>query len=251
MIKFPEKRTLNQINNYFKQNKLLILLNYKKINNKSFPPNLKDLYRIHRFIILNKRLCALEYGTGWSSIVIQHALNLNKKKFKLNKNMRFKKPFSLTIVDDNKKFIRLSKKILFSFFKKNSNTKFHFSKTKMVEYKLKFATEYVNHPVVNPDFIYLDGPSQETVSGSINNFTVKNQDMMPMACDILKYEHFLTPGTIILTDGRTANARFLKSNFQRRWIYKHDSFNDQNIFFLKEKPLGKFNKEQINFYFKR
>ena len=74
---------------------------------------------------------------------------------------------------------------------------------------------------------------------------------MPMACDILKYEHFLTPGTIILTDGRTANARFLKSNFQRKWIYKHDIFNDQSIFFLNEKPLGKFNKEQINFYFKR
>ena len=31
--------------------------------------------------------------------------------------MRFKKPFSLTIVDDNKKFIRLSKKILFNFSK--------------------------------------------------------------------------------------------------------------------------------------
>ena len=37
--------------------------------------------------------------------------------------------------------------------------------------------------------------------------------MMPMVGDILKFEYFLTPGTII-TDGRTANAQFLNENFK-------------------------------------
>ena len=64
----------------------------------------------------------------------------------------------------------------------------------------------------------------------------------------LKFEHYLVPGTIILVDGRTANARFLKSNFQRKWFYVHDKRNDQSIFYLKEDPLGKINEDLINFY---
>ena len=55
-------------------------------------------------------------------------------------------------------------------------------------------------------------------------------------------------GTIILVDGRTANARFLQKNFQRSWKYFHDEENDQNLFYLNEKPLGKFNKDLLKFY---
>jgi hypothetical protein len=43
--------------------------------------------------------------------------------------------------------------------------------------------------------------------------------MMPMLCDILKFEHFLTPGTIILSDGRSADIRFLLSNFKNQNVY--------------------------------
>ena len=72
--------------------------------------------------------------------------------------------------------------------------------------------------------------------------------MMPMSCDILKIENYLTPGTIILIDGRTSNARYLKNNFKRNWREYFDSISDQTIFLLDEKPLGRFNKEQIKFY---
>ena len=39
----------------------------------------------------DKRINILEYGTGWSSLVISHALKLNKKKY-INKikDLRFK-----------------------------------------------------------------------------------------------------------------------------------------------------------------
>ena len=72
---------------------------------------------------------------------------------------------------------------------------------------------------------------------------------MPMSCDILKIEHFLKPGTIIVVDGRAANSRFIKKNLQRNWKYFYNSINDQHIFFLNEKPLGQLNKKQLNFYF--
>ena len=68
----------------------------------------------------------------------------------------------------------------------------------------------------------------------------------PMAADILSFEHFLTPGTLIIIDGRTANARFLKSNFQRNWDYSYAKDFDQHFFELLEEPLGIYNKRQID-----
>ena len=69
-----------------------------------------------------------------------------------------------------------------------------------------------------------------------------------MANDILKIEYFLTPGTIIVVDGRAANAQFLKDHFKRNWLYEFDNENDQHIFYLDAPLLGKYNKLQIAFY---
>lgn len=102
----------------------------------------------------------------------------------------------------------------------------------MTTFNHRICTEYEKLPLVNPDFIYLDGPGQECSIGSNSGINVKHQDFMPMSIDILKIENFLIPGTIILVDGRTINARFLKNNFQRSWKYIHDKNNDQSIFFL-------------------
>jgi len=248
MIKFPEKKNIYEIKKYFKSYKLSSLFLSKLFTKDTFKPNMFDLYRIHRFIILNKRICALEYGTGWSTIIMSHALKINKLNLNFKNTIRFKNPFSLTVLDDSKKYLNISKKRFEYFFGKKQNIKFYFSETKMVRFNFKYATEYKNHPLINPDFIYLDGPSLNLVKGKINNFTVKHQDMMPMACDILNYEHFLTPGTIIVADGRTANSRFLKNNLQRKWLYRQDTTNDQNIFYLNEKPLGKINSNQLKFY---
>ena len=63
--------------------------------------------------------------------------------------------------------------------------------------------------------IYLDGPDQFKIKKRINNFTTAHSDMMPMVCDILKFENFLIPGTIIIADGRKANSYFLLNNFKK------------------------------------
>ena len=68
-----------------------------------------------------------------------------------------------------------------------------------------------------------------------------------MAADILSIEHFLLPGTLIVVDGRSANARFLKSNLQRKWSYSYCENFDQHFFELLEEPLGIYNKKQIDF----
>ena len=75
--------------------------------------------------------------------------------------------------------------------------------------------------------------------------------MMPMVCDILKFEYFYTPGTIIVCDGRAANAKFLKDNFKRNWNYINNKNSDQHIFTLNDPLLGRYNKIQIDFYNKK
>ena len=247
-IKFPKNRSLKYIKDYFKNHKVLKYLSSDK---HTFHPDLIDLYRIHQFIILNKRLTVLEFGTGWSSLIIQHALNLNKSKFS-NESLKLKKKnqFELFVIDNEKKFLNISKKRSERFFsnKKSIKKNFFYSECFMTEFNGKFASHYKNLPLCNPDFIYVDGPSPFTVKNELNGFTTNHSDLMPMSCDILKLEHFLCPGSIILTDGRTANARFLEANLQRNWKYFHDIKNDQNLFYLDEVPLGEINKKQINFY---
>ena len=89
----------------------------------------------------------------------------------------------------------------------------------MTTFKDRICTQYKKLPLCNPDFIYLDGPDQFKVKEDINGISTRHKDMMPMSCDILKFEYFYTPGTIIICDGRAANAKFLKDHFKRKWKY--------------------------------
>ena len=68
-----------------------------------------------------------------------------------------------------------------------------------------------------------------------------------MSADLLLMEPFLLPGTLIVVDGRTANARFLQNNFQRNWEYRHHAEADIHTFELIEAPLGKINQRQLEF----
>ena len=102
-------------------------------------------------------------------------------------------------------------------------------------------------PNICPDFIYLDAPDQFSVKDDIRGLSTNHPDRMPMSADILAIEHFLTPGTLVVVDGRTANARFLKTNFQRDWDHWHSEEYDQHFFELNEEPLGVFNQRQVEF----
>ncbi len=211
-------------------------------------PDLADLYMVYNLIYLNNRINVLEYGCGSSSIAILKALQDIKMKKKSHHYERIKKPYNLTIMDDNKFFMnKAKKKIIKSQYYKN-NVDFNYSKCVMTKFNNRYVSEYVSHAQINPDFIYLDGPSHVNIKGKVNNFTINHPEMMPMLSDILKYENFLTPGTIILTDGRAANVRFLMNNFQRNWRCIEIKWNDNYVMYLDEKPLGVWNKQQLKFY---
>ena len=265
-IKIPKKVSKKQLKEFFEGKgleKLNILSNTKNlkinqmISDSPYKPELDDLYRIYKFITLNKRTTVLEFGSGWSTLLIHLALNENKKKYQKEvSKLRRNNPFELFTIENEKKFLYLTKKKVTHFTKmnkKNINSKinYFFSKVEMTIYNRRYATQYKKLPLCNPDFIYIDGPDQFNVKKKINNFTTAHKDMMPMICDVLKMEYFLTPGTIIITDGRSANAQFLNENFKRRWIHHYDKSFDQHIFYLNAPSLGIYNKKQLNFYKKK
>ena len=211
---------------------------------ESYPPELDDLIRLHYLIILRKVTTILEFGIGKSTIIFNDALTKNKKKYEhfVNINLRRESKFECHTVDNQLKWI---KKI-----RSNNNlinVKYHYAEVKMGTFNDRACTFYKKLPNVCPDFIYVDGPDQFSVKGSIRGVSTCRQERLPMSGDILMLEHFLLPGTLIVVDGRTANARFLKTNLQRDWIYFHDKNNDQHYFELIEDPLGIYNKKQIDF----
>ena len=224
------------------------------ILNTPYPPDLNDLYRLYKFIIDNNRTTILEFGSGWSSIIFLIALSeLKEKKSKMIKKLRRKHPFELFIVENEKKYLDISRKRIERFIKKlkiKKPPKIHYNLTDvyMTTFQDRICTKYKKIPLCNPDFIYVDGPDQFKVIGDVSGISTRHQDFMPMQCDLLTIEYYLIPGTIIVFDGRSANAKFVKDHFKRSWKYKNDRVNDQHIFHLKDPILGKINKNLLNFY---
>lgn len=261
-ILFPKNKNIKLVETFFNKNGLSELVDKSKtgIDLKShlkskdpFKPDLIDLFRLYQYVFLNKRTTILEFGSGWSSLVFISALNsLKNKYFSETKKLRRKNIFELFIVENESRYLNITKKNIEKHIKKNNiqNIKIHYflSRVQMTNYKGNFATEYLNLPLCNPDFIYLDGPGQFNIYGKVNNFTISHNDMMPMSCDILKFEYFLIPGTILVVDGRGANANYLKKELKRKWLYKYDKKNDQHFFLLKDISFGKINDELLKFY---
>lgn len=261
-VSFPINKNIKQIKSFFIKLNLESLIKFsskysmpinKLIYKQYYTPELIDLYRLYSFIFLNKRTTIVEFGCGWSSIIIAKALsNLKKKYSKSIKNLRRQNPFELFIVDNEKKYLNKTSKLFKTFFPTNDvKVHYHYSQVNMTKFNNKIACEYKLLPRCNPDFVYLDGPDQFNIKKFVNNINIGHKDFMPMQCDLLKIENFLQPGTIILSDGRKANTRFLKNNFQRKWFYREDENNDQVIMLLKEKPLGIVGKAMLDFYNKK
>ena len=203
-----------------------------------YRPQLLDLYRLYQILKLNKRTTVLEFGSGYSSLIFATALSHLKNKYMTQiKKLRRNNPFELFILESEKKYLNITRTRIDRYFTDNPDLDkidIHYktSKVMMTTFNGRICTEYKSLHKCNPDFIYIDGPEQFNVHKKINDFTTAHKDMMPMICDILKIEYFLTPGTIILLDGRGANTAFLKNNLQRNWIYYECPEFDQHLFYL-------------------
>lgn len=248
------------IENYVRENRLDTLIAFTAENTQAgvntsvdpsnktpFPPQWRDLVRLHRLVRDRKATTILEFGVGKSTIILADALAQNQADYQdyVGKHLRRNNPFELHAVDDMPEYISITQTALPDNLK--DGVTLHFSRCEMGSFSGRTCSFYQSLPNISPDFIYLDAPSQFSVTGDIRGISTRHADRMPMAGDLLAIEHFLLPGCLIIVDGRTANARFLQTNFQRNWSYKHDTDGDIHIFELEEAPLGALNRRQIEF----
>jgi hypothetical protein len=214
---------------------------------KPFEPEYNDLCRLHWIALSRKVINILEFGSGYSTAILADAMRTLGKYFGewAKNSIRSENPFHVYAVEEEQRFLEITQSRLGS--KLQTFATVSRSSVDILIHDNRIASVYSKLPNISPDFIYLDGPSQFATTQEINGFSFNSKARMPMSADILRVEFFLEPGTLILVDGRTANARFLKSYLRRNWAYLHDPIGDIHYFELQEEPLGPFNKLKLEF----
>lgn len=214
-----------------------------------FPPDLDDLARLHQIIRKRKSFTVLEFGLGLSTIVMADAMAKNKRAFlSLEKTPEIRNRFMFQVVsvDSDKSWIKHTKDQFPEHLRQL--VKFHFSTVSIGTFNDRICHYYDSLPDIIPDFIYLDGPNPKDVKGTINGMSFQCDERTVMAADILRMESTLLPGTFVLIDGRTNNARFLANNFQRNFQMNWHKEHDITTFELVEERLGKYNLLGSDFY---
>lgn len=213
----------------------------------AYEPVYEELCRLHWLCLTRKVVNTLEFGSGFSTAVLADAMRILNEHFGnwAEENIRTEIPFHIYTVEEESRFLEMTKKRLGDSL--NPYLTISRSSVELVLHDNRISTVFSTLPNISPDFIYLDGPSQHATTADINGISINNKVRMPMSADILRFEFFLEPGTLILVDGRTSNARFLKSYLRRNWEYCHDVAGDVHYFELRESPLGPFNELKLNF----
>lgn len=229
---------------YFRQEGLDVLLSsyLNKESDGAVPPEVEDLARIHRLIRKRKSFTVLEFGVGFSTAVIADALQKNQAEW----NALADKPavrnrflFQSFSVDTSEHWISKTKERIPGHL--SGYVSFQLSRVKIGTFNGQLCHFYETLPDIIPDFIYLDGPDPLAVEGTINGLSFGCKERTVMAADLLLMESTFLPGTFILVDGRTNNARFLQRNFTREYEVSWDKEGDVTTFELKEERLGKLN----------
>ena len=203
---------------YFKK---INLYNELKLSKDNYNANFDDLRFLHEFVINKKISTILEFGTGFSTIVMAAALKFNSKY------TQNKKIFSL---ETEKKWIIPVKKKLVKY---KNYSEIIYSKCEMRLINMSLCSVYKNLPNITPDLIYLDGPDPDAVKSKIFNLNYENTNN-PVSADILLYEYRLKPGAIIVVDGRPNNVVFLKNHLKRKYKFEFQRLYSRSIFVLIE-----------------
>jgi len=221
-------------------------------NNKiPFAPEPEDLCRLHMLIRRRKVFNVLEFGLGFSTIVMADALEKNKNDYYATVNrpeIRIRKPFKLFSVDASQYWIEIFRNSFSGKFPYFDTIELSYSECEIGEYCGQICHFYKKIPNEITDFIYLDGPSGSDVAGEINGLSfIDCPERTVMSGDLLKMETTFLPGTMIIVDGRINNVRFLRNNFKRSYNFSYNADEDISVFELSEQPLGKINANQINY----
>lgn len=213
-------------------------------NLEPFPPVWSDLARLHWICQFREVASVVELGSGYSTSVLAHAMELNETSIGpwVKENRRVTPPFQVMTFDESADWSRIAVR------RTNESLRGHVeaisSAVELVRIESRFSTLYKSPEMTPADLFYIDGPSQFAASSP--EWFMSRSHLMPMSGDAILIEHFFEPGALIVLDGRTANARFLRTSLRRNWAYRHLTTAQVHIFELQEAPLGPINQRRLD-----
>lgn len=213
---------------------------------KPIPPAVTDLVRLHRLVRMRRCAGILEFGVGYSTVVLADALQRNHADDALapaDPPLRRAHAFESFSVDANKAWLATIQRGLPSHLRKR--VQLHYSTTSTTTFSGRVCHVYDRLPDVTPDLIYVDGPDPSDVAGSVHGISFRSPGRVPLAADLLLLEPLMLPRTLILFDGRVANARFVAKNLQRDWEVRSDRDADVTCLELMEEPLGRHDERRL------
>jgi hypothetical protein len=181
-------------------------------------------------------------------MIMGEALKKNKQDYSKKISLiRRKNPFHIFSLESEKKYA----KIVIKECKKMKLEKYvtvNLSDAQQTVFNNMICGRYKKIPSVCPDLIYIDGPMPMSYKNSKNQYLDMNEpDITNITCDLLMIEPILLPGTIVIIDGLTNNARFNINNLKRNWLSHQDLDKDYTLMILDEPPLGIHHKNQLLF----
>ena len=181
----------------------------KKGDKQEFGPSYLKLSNLYKLVQTRKPEVILEFGVGFSTIVMAAALKKNYEKYKHLGH--------LYTVDAEQHWLSNTESKLPSELK--SYVTFHCSPVEIYNLNEQLCSLYETLPNICPNFILLDGPSPKSVGGDIRGLSFDK--MRPIvAADILLYESSAPLDFFIFVDGRWRNANFLRNNLRGKYKYK-------------------------------
>lgn len=184
------------------------------------PKKQVDIANLYRRIIRNCPRHVIEFGCGFSSIAMAHALKMNFEK-------RGKKG-TLHIVEASEKWADNVEKKLSPFI---DHVQIYRSTPQIQTIDGQLCHVFDRLPNVSPSMIYLDGPSAHDVQGSISGISMKGV-AFECAADPLLYEWSFYSGFTMVVDGRFNNVEFLRRNLKRKYRIRTNHLNSYTVFKL-------------------
>lgn len=211
-----------------------------------FLPDCADLARLHAIVRKRKALTVLEFGGGVSTRVLANAISLNKEEYGDKvESVRRQDPFKVHSVEAEKRYADLTQSALGEY---SSYVEMHVIDAVHTTYHDVVCGRYKTVPSLCPDLIYIDGPSPYSyLPDDTSYINLSHPDLTNITCDLLHLEAFLLPGTFVVFDGMTNNARFNRRSLTRSWCCHEDVGMDYTMLVLDEAPIGVHHLNQLKY----
>jgi hypothetical protein len=197
-----------------------VLSDLKAANEGQIRPHLVDLANLHRLIRTRRPSVVLEFGVGFSTIAIAHAISRNVAEGRRPDRAHAEAVDQPRIwsIDANEEWLENARSRIPAHLR--GYVELRYSAVRAAEFDGQLCSLFDHIPDVVPDFVYLDAPDPKDIQGAVRGLTFSPETggyRHAAAADVLLLESTLQVGAFVLLDSRYVNAHFLARNLRRRY----------------------------------